>query len=69
MTFLKTIFVRNYLTQHEFDLLNNVRAGETDFHLNGFAREPVLTQMKKGNLACNAAGSATKFQGQSTPAN
>ena len=33
--------------ENEFDLRENGRAGETHFHMNGFARRLVLTQRQK----------------------
>jgi len=47
----------------------NVRAGETDFDLNSFAGTSTCFDTDtKRNLACNAAGRATKSPVQSTPA-
>ena len=38
--------MRNHSNENEFDLHENGRAGETHFHINGFARRLVLTQAK-----------------------
>ena len=39
--------MRNHSNENEFDLHENGRAGETHFHMNGFARRLVLTQRQK----------------------
>ena len=36
--------MRNHSNENEFDLRENGRAGETHFHMNGFAQRLVLTQ-------------------------
>ena len=41
---LKRVYVSN---ENEFDLHENGRAGETHFHMNGFARRLVLTHRRK----------------------
>ena len=35
------------INENEFDLHENVRAGEIHFHMNGFAQKLVLTQRQK----------------------
>ena len=44
---LKRVPVRNHSNENEFDLHENGRAGETHFHMNGFARRLVLTKRQK----------------------
>ena len=39
--------MRNHSNENEFDLHENGRAGETHFHMNGFARRLVLTEWQK----------------------
>ena len=39
--------MRNHSNENEFDLHENGRAGETIFHVNGFARRLVLTLRQK----------------------
>ena len=39
--------MRNHSNENEFDLHENGRAGETNFHMNGFARRLVLAQRQK----------------------
>ena len=39
--------MRNHSNGNEFDLHENGRAGDTHFHMNGFARRLVLTQRQK----------------------
>ena len=39
--------MRNHSNENEFDLQENGRAGETRFHMNGFARRLVLKQRQK----------------------
>ena len=39
--------MRNHSNENEFGLHENGRAGETHFHMNGFARRLVLTQRQK----------------------
>ena len=39
--------MRNHSNEYEFDLHENGRAGETHFHMNGFARRLVLTQRQR----------------------
>ena len=39
--------MRTYSNENEFDLDENGCAGETHFHMNGFARRLVLTQRQK----------------------
>ena len=41
--------MQNKSNENEFDLHENGRAGETHFHMNGFARRLVLTQRQKVN--------------------
>ena len=43
-SFSKRGLVRNHSNENEFDLHENGRAGETYFHMNGFARRFILTQ-------------------------
>ena len=38
--------MRNHSNENDFDLYENGRAGETHFHMNGFAR-PVLKQRQR----------------------
>ena len=38
--------MQNHSNENEFDLHENGRAGETNFHINGFTRKRVLTQVK-----------------------
>ena len=39
--------MRNHSNENEFDLHENGRAGETHFHLNGFAPRLVLKQRQR----------------------
>ena len=39
--------MRNHSNENEFDLHENGRAGETHFHINGFAGRLALTQRQK----------------------
>ena len=39
--------MRNHSNENEFDLHENGHAGETHFHINGFARRLVLTPRQK----------------------
>ena len=39
--------MRNHSNENEFDLHENGRAGETHFHMNGFARRLVMTQRQQ----------------------
>ena len=49
--------MRNHSNENEFDLHENGRAGETHFHMNGFARRLVMTQRhqvtRKWLIKCN----------------
>ena len=38
--------MRNHSNKNEFDLHENGRAGDTHFHMNGFAHRLVLTKTK-----------------------
>ena len=39
--------MRNHSNENEFDLHENGHAGETHFHMNGFARRLVLKQRQR----------------------
>ena len=43
----KQVFVQNLSYENEFDLHENQRAGETYFHMNGFAQRLVLILRQK----------------------
>ena len=44
--------MQNYSNGNEFDLYENRRAGETHFHMNGFALRLVLTRVGSKYVSC-----------------
>ena len=49
----KRVLVRNHSNENDIHLHENGRAGETHFHMNGFARRLVLKQRQHGNSLGN----------------
>ena len=63
--------MRNYSSENKFDLHENERAGETHFHMNGFARSKTRFDTEaKGNseMACSLSPEPFVSRAKAPPA-